>query len=98
MVERIRYNIKIACGACGAQGMAGLAEDDFPYGGVTCRSTEWVSEGFRISDVIRCADCKGAVDEIEVSPSSRERPPSKNPSGSAGTLAQRRSRARLEPV
>lgn len=99
MVERIRYRIKIVCIGCGAHGVARLSEDDFPYGGMTCRSTEWVSEGFKFSDKIRCTGCEGAVNEIDVAPSSREKSQNgdRKPSSSR-PLARRRSKAPLEPV
>lgn len=71
MVERIPLRIEIACAKCGRQGVASISEDDFPYDGLPCRSVAWVSEGFDISDPIRCADCGNTVDEINAARSGK---------------------------
>jgi hypothetical protein len=97
MVERIRRRIKIVCIGCGTHGVARLSEDDFPYGGLTCRSTDWVSAGFKVSDKIRCEGCEGAVSEVDAAPSSDPRKESwKNLP--IGARAKSRSKAPLESV
>lgn len=97
MVERIRYRIKIVCIGCGTHGVARLSEDDFPYGGLTCRSTDWVSAGFKLSDKIRCEGCEGAVNEVDAAPSPATRSEVRKDSP-IGTRAKNRNKAPLESV